>query len=48
MFDFKRQVLDYSITQINENTDICVSYEQHREARNISGFTFKIEMKKDI
>ena len=48
MFDFKRQVLDYSIAQINENMDICVSYEQHREVRTISGFTFKIETKKDI
>ena len=43
MFDFKRQVLDYSIEQINSNTDIRVSYEQHKKVRTISGFTFKIE-----
>lgn len=43
MFDFKRQVLDYSIEQINEHTDLRVSYEQHKKVRTISGFTFKIE-----
>lgn len=48
IFDFKRQVLDYSIAQINENTDICVSYEQHRKVRTISGFTFEIETKKGV
>ncbi len=47
MFDFKRQVLDYSIAQINEHTDIQVSYEQHKKVRTISGFTFKIEMKEN-
>ena len=47
MFDFKRQVLDYSIAQINENTDIKVSYEQHKKVRTISAFTFNIEMKED-
>lgn len=47
MFDFKRQVLDYSIAQINENTDIKVSYEQHKKVRTISAFTFHIEMKED-
>ena len=45
MFDFKRQVLDYSIEQINEHTDIKVSYEQHKKIRTISGFTFRIEAK---
>lgn len=45
MFDFKRQVLDYSIAQINEHTDIQVSYEQHKKVRTISGFTFKIEIR---
>ena len=45
MFDFKRQVLDYAIEQINEHTDIKVSYEQHKKIRTISGFTFRIEAK---
>lgn len=47
MFDFKRQVLDYSVEQINEHTDIKISYEQYRKVRNIAGFIFKIETKKD-
>lgn len=45
MFDFKRQVLDYSIAQINENTDLKVSYKQHKTVRTISAFTFKVQMK---
>lgn len=45
MFDFKRQVLDFSIKQINEHTDIEVSYEQHRTVRTISAFTFNIDKK---
>lgn len=47
MFDFKRQVLDYSIKQINEHTDIEVSYEQYKKVRSIAGFIFKIETKKN-
>lgn len=47
MFDFKRQVLDYSIQQINKHTDITVSYEQYKKIRTIIGFVFKIETKKD-
>lgn len=47
MFDFKRQVLDYSVEQINEHTDIKISYEQYRKVRNIAGFIFKIEIKKN-
>lgn len=45
MFDFKRQVLDYSIEQINEHTDLKVSYKQHKTVRTISAFTFKVQMK---
>lgn len=47
MFDFKRQVLDYSIAQINEHTDIQVSYEQHKTVRTISAFTFNIDIRKN-
>lgn len=45
MFDFKRQVLDYSIEQINEHTDLKVSYKQHKTVRTISAFTFKVQIK---
>lgn len=48
MFDFKRQVLDFSIKKINEHTDIEVSYEQHKTVRTISAFTFNIKQKKDV
>jgi plasmid replication initiation protein len=43
---FKRRVLNLSITQINEYTDIKVSYEQHKQGRTIVGFTFTFKQKK--
>lgn len=43
---FKRRVLDLAITQINEHTDITVEYEQHKQGRIITGFTFKFKVKK--
>ncbi|GAF62879.1 LOW QUALITY PROTEIN: replication initiation protein RepE [Psychrobacter sp. JCM 18903] len=42
---FKRRVLDLAITQINEHTDITVEYEQHKQGRIITGFTFKFKVK---
>lgn len=44
---FKRRVLDLAITQINEHTDITVEYEQHKQGRIITGFTFKFKVKKN-
>ena len=46
MSNFKSRVLDYSIEQINRHTDIEASYEQHKQGRNVSGFTFKFKIKK--
>lgn len=46
--DFKRWVLDKSIEQINKNTYITISYEQHKEGRKIVGFTFTIQQKNKI
>jgi plasmid replication initiation protein len=43
---FKRRVLDLAITQINEHTDIFVSYEQHKKGRVITGFSFSFKYKK--
>lgn len=43
--DFKRWVLDKSLKQVNEKTDILISYEQHKSGRNIVGFTFSITHK---
>ena len=45
MSDFKKRVLEPSIKQINEHTDITVTYEQHKKGRLISGFSFKLKQK---
>src|SRR5690606_33204434 len=43
---FKRRVLDLAVSQINEYTDIKAQYEQHKNGRVITGFTFKFKVKK--
>ena len=43
---FKRRVLDISINQINDNTDIILEYEQHKKGRQITHFTFSFKHKK--
>lgn len=43
MSDFKKRVLEPSIKQINEHTDITVTYEQHKSGRNITGLSFKFK-----
>lgn len=45
MSDFKKRVLEPSIKQINEHTDITVTYEQHKKGRIISGFSFRFKQK---
>jgi plasmid replication initiation protein len=45
MVNFKKKVLDFAIDQINEHTDIKASYEQHKEGRSITGFTFTFKPK---
>ena len=42
---FKRRVLDLAIKQINNLTDITADYEQHKQGRVITGFTFKFKYK---
>ena len=44
--NFKRKVLDFSVSQINEHTDILVGYEQVKAGRVITGFTFTLMQKK--
>ena len=46
MSDFKKWVLHFAISQVNEHTDITVSYEQHKAGRVITGFTFSLKQKK--
>ena len=43
---FKRRVLDLAVSQINEYTNIKAQYEQHKNGRVITGFTFKFKVKK--
>ena len=45
MGDFKKFVLDLAVKQINSNTDIIVKYDQHKQGRTITGFTFKFKQK---
>lgn len=45
MGNFKNRVLDHAIKEINNNTSITASYEQHKEGRRIVGFTFKFKVK---
>lgn len=43
--NLKVRVIDFAIKQINEKTDILISYEQHKQGRKIVGFTFTIKQK---
>ena len=45
MHHFKSHVLETAITQINEHTDIKATYEQHKQGRTITGFSFKFKQK---
>lgn len=45
MANFKVRVLDAALNQINELTDIIASYEQHKNGRVISGFSFTFTTK---
>ena len=45
MCTFKKYVLDLAVAQINEHTDITVTYEQHKSGRKIDGFSFKFKQK---
>jgi plasmid replication initiation protein len=43
--NLKSKVLDLAVEQINEHTDIIVTYEQVKTGRAITGFTFKFKQK---
>lgn len=43
--NFKRRVLDLAVDQINQHTDVLVKYQQHKEGRSISGYTFSFKTK---
>ncbi len=46
MSDFKINVLDKAVKEINAHSDITVKYEQFKKGRVITGFQFKITPKK--
>jgi plasmid replication initiation protein len=48
MDNFKRWVLDMAVNEINEQTDLTISYEQHKRGRVITGFTFAIKQKQVV
>jgi plasmid replication initiation protein len=45
MHHFKSRVLETAITQINQHTDIKATYDQHKQGRTITGFSFKFKQK---
>ena len=45
MNDFKKRVLDLAVNEINEKTDLTVSYTQEKRGRTITGFKFTVRMK---
>ena len=45
MSNFKKYVLDFAVQQVNEHTDITVKYDQHKQGRIITGFTFNFKIK---
>lgn len=45
MSDFKKRVLDLAVNEINDKTDLKVSYTNIKKGRKIVGFNFKISEK---
>ena len=45
MSNFKKRVLDLAINEINEKTDLTVSYTQEKKGRLIHGFKFTVKQK---
>ena len=48
MNDFKKRVLDFAVSEINEKTDLTVSYTQQKRGRVVSGFGFVVKPKHSI
>ena len=48
MSDFKRRVLDSSVKEINDKTDVKVSYTQEKQGTTIVGFKFKVLLKNKL
>lgn len=48
MSDFKKRVLDLAVSDINEKTDIKITYQQYKKGRSITGFSFTLKHKNNI
>lgn len=48
MGQFKEKVLHAAIDQLNRYTDITASYEQHKQGRMITGFSFRFKYKDEL
>lgn len=46
--DFRRYVLDQSVSEVNKRTDLELAYEPIRQGRTISGFKFSIKRNAQI
>ena len=46
LHNLKVRVIDLAVKQINQHTDLKVTYEQHKQGRTIVGLTFKFKFKK--
>ena len=47
LYNFKRQVIDVGVDQINKHSDLEVSYTQKKFGRSITHLVFAIKMKAD-
>lgn len=45
MSNFKKRVLELAVDEINEKTDLSVSYTQEKRGRRITGFKFAVKTK---
>ncbi|MBF7684121.1 replication initiation protein [Acinetobacter sp. B5B] len=43
--DFKKRVLDIAVEQVNQFSDYKIKYEQHKQGRTITGFSFNFKQK---
>ena len=43
--NFKLRVLDVAVEQVNQHSDYTIKYEQHKQGRTITGFSFKFKQK---
>jgi plasmid replication initiation protein len=48
MFNFKKRVIDVAVAQINEFSDLTVSYEQCKTGRIVTHFIFTIALKEPV